>query len=161
MVAKLLTLKNYLDKNQQRARWCHQHCLKCELDAQSLSKLIASTCKMLLLDQWLSLWPWLTARDALQCNPGRARTHTHTYSFTNSTYLTVLDGHCSFLFYSSPLKKKNSGHDPLNWFHDPLNWFLDPLMCHDRQFEKHRPDPIPALPPSSTIRKMEGKRGET
>ena len=44
--------------------------------------------------------------------------------------------------------KKRSGHDPLNWFRDPLNWFLDPLMCHDQQFEKHWPDPIPALPPS-------------
>lgn len=73
--------------------------------------------------------------------------------------LTRFDGHYSIWLYSIPLKK-NSGHDPLNWFHDPLNWFLDPLMCHDQQFEKHWLDPIPAPLPSSKAGRTEGERGD-
>lgn len=97
-------------------------------------------------DQWITFGPWLTARDVFYS--ARAHTDMHNYSFTNGTYLysawwTLF---YSILFYS--IKKKKSGHDPLNWFSDPLNWFLDPLMCHDRQFGKHWPDPLQhPLPP--------------
>lgn len=89
----------------------------------------------------------------------QAHTHTDMYSFTNSTY-----PYCAWwtLFYLTLFfaTKKNSGHDPLNWFRDPLNWFLNPLMCHDRQFEKHWPDPIPAPPPPPRIGEMGCECGE-